>query len=186
MLEGCRLRGIVALYRDLPHDQTVTDYPPCVPNPADPTSNDPVTNTNIEGTTKTFTVPAGQRIVLDLVTAGRDPAVFPDPETVNPDRPIESYIHFGWGPHMCAGLELSRVAQTGLFKAIVGKKGLQRAPGGRGTLKSRPVRVWKGQVGTDAVDEVTEDWTGLRIYMTPDQSGIWPVPSTMKIRWEEE
>ena len=185
MLEGCRLRGVVALYRDLPTDQTITDYPTALPNPSDPTSPNPVINADVAGTTKTFTVPAGQRIVLDLVTAGRDPAHFPDPNVVKPDRPLDSYIHFGWGPHACAGLDLSRVAQTALFKAIVGHKELKRAPGGRGTLKSMPVRVWDGQLGIGDKDSVAEEWTGLRVYMTPDQGGIWPVPSTMKVRWTE-
>jgi len=185
MLEGCRLRGGVALYRDLTTEQTITDYAPCTPNPEDPESPNPVTNENIEATKFTFTVPAHRRILADLVTAGRDPAVYPDPETVRLDRPLESYIHFGWGPHQCAGMEASRVAQTALFKSIVGKKNLRRAPGARGQLKSMPVRAWKGQVKNGAKDEVEEVWTGLRVYMTADQSGMWPVPSTMKVRWDE-
>lgn len=186
MLEGCRLRGTVAVYRDLATEQTITDYAPAIPDPAAPFSTKPLTNPDIPSTTRTFTLPAGRRVVLDLVTAGRDPAVFPDPETVKLDRPLESYVHFGGGPHLCAGVELSRVAQTGLFKAIVGKKNLQRAPGERGLLKSLPVRVWKGQKGEGAIDEAAVAWTGLRVYMTPDQSGMWPVPSTMRIRWDEE
>jgi hypothetical protein len=186
MLEGCRLRGTVALYRDHAADATITDFAPCFADPADPNSPDPVLNTDTAGTTTTVTVPAGQRIVLDLVTAGRDASVFPDPNEVKPDRPLDSYIHFGWGPHACAGMDLSRVAQTALFKAIVGHKGLRRAPGGRGTLKSMPVKVWEGQVGLGGESEAAKkDWNGLRVYMTPDQGGLWPVPSTMKVRWEE-
>jgi hypothetical protein len=185
MLEGCRLRGTVAVYRDLATEQTIEDYAPCVPNPLDPTSAAPVTNTNIDATKRIFTVPAGHRVLLDLVTAGRDPAVFPDPEKLDTNRPLDSYMHFGGGPHMCAGLEASRVAQTGLFKTIVGKKNLRRTPGSRGLLKSMPVRIWKGQVPNGAVDEVEHVWTGLRVYMTADQSGLWPVPSTMKVMYDE-
>jgi hypothetical protein len=185
MLEGCRLRGAVAVYRDLVTEQTITDYTACLPNPTNPFSNAPVTNPNIEASKRTFTVPAGRRVLLSFATAGRDPAVFPDPETVKLDRPLDSYIHFGHGPHLCAGLELSRVAQSGLFKAIVGLKNLRRAPGDRGQLKSTPARAWKGQKGEGSIDEATLVWTGLRAYMTPDQSGMWPVPSTMRIRWDE-
>lgn len=186
MLEGCRLRGVVALYRDLATEQTITDYAPCNPNPADPGSPDPVTNANIDASKTTITLPAGRRILADLVTAGHDPTAFPEPEKVKTDRPLESYIHFGWGPHQCAGMDLSRVAQTALFKAIVAKKNLRRAPGLRGQLKSMPATTWSGQVGTGAVNVVAEVWTGLRAYMTADQSGTWPVPSTMKVRWDEE
>lgn len=29
-----------------------------------------------------------------------------------------------------------------------------------------------------------DEWTGLRVYMTPDQSAYSPVPTTMRVRWD--
>lgn len=59
------------------------------------------------------TIPAGTLLVLDLVTANRDPRVFgPDAERFNPHRQpagrAPRYGHtFGGGPHLCLGRELA-------------------------------------------------------------------------------
>ncbi|CAI4212608.1 unnamed protein product [Parascedosporium putredinis] len=183
MLEGSRIRGTVAVYRDVHHATTIPDSAPAHPDPADPTAVNPVTASEFPE----FNIPVkpGDRLLLSFASASRDPRVFPDPETVRLDRPIDSYIHFGFGAHRCAGAELSMVAQTALFKQIVGLKNLRRAGGDRGRMKSMPARKWKGQRRPDEARAEEGAWTGLRTYMTPDQSGYWPVPSTMKLVWDE-
>ncbi|KAK2043180.1 linoleate diol synthase [Colletotrichum somersetense] len=190
MLEGCRLRGAVAVYREAATDQVITDYAPCLLDPNDPTSRKPVVNDDIEGTKYEVKVPKGQRVICDLMTAGRDPTVFESPGEVRLDRPLESYVHFGLGPHWCAGKEISRVAQASLFKQIVGLKNLRRAEGERGNLKNMPAGAWKGQVGLpvgsqNGVGKSHEPWLGLRAFMTADQSSFWPVPTTMSVQWDE-
>lgn len=175
MLEGSRLRGTVALYRDVVADQTVSDYAPCKWNPhggVDPILADPQPR-NVE-------LEAGTRIVLDLTTASHDPAAFPEPETVKLDRPLESYIHYGFGPHHCLGLEMSRVVLTGIFKGIVRLPGLKRVDGPRGEMKCFPAKRWSGQAGRAG----DKDWTGLKVYMTPDEKSYWPMPTTMRVRYE--
>ncbi len=180
MLEGCRLRLTVRVYRDLAKDQTITDYPPCIRDDSKQDSRTPIPNYDTKGSTETLTLPAGTRLLLDFTTASHDPAAFPDPEKVKLDRPIDSYMHYGWGRHQCLGLEASRVVLTAMFKSVVGLKGLRRADGPRGQLKSFPVSVWAGQTGRGGPGP----WSGLRVYMTPDQSSYWPIPATMKIRWD--
>jgi len=182
MLEGSRLRGTVALYRDVAADVTIRDYAPCEPDPAHPGVLDPVPIS--EPKEYTLHLTAGTRLVLDLTCASHDPAAFPDPETVRLDRPLESYVHYGWGSHRCLGMETSRVMMTAIFKAVVGLKGLARAPAPRGELKSVPVKVWSGQVRRDE-GAGEQAWSGLRAYMTPDQSSYWPIPTTMRVRFEE-
>ncbi|CZR65226.1 related to Linoleate diol synthase [Phialocephala subalpina] len=213
MLEGCRLRGTVAIYRDLATDQTIADYHPHSP-PSDSS------NPNPQPTTKTHVLKSGTRLLLNLSTASRDPTIFPSSSTVRLDRPLDSYIHYGWGPHQCLGMEASRAALTAMFKSIVGLKGLRRAPGSRGRVKSMPARVWNGQVGNGQVgngqvgngqvgngqvgngqvgngqvgnvvvgsgherEDRDGELEGLRVYMTADQSSYWPLPSTMKVRWD--
>lgn len=179
MLEGSRLRGAVALYRDLASDQTITDYAPCKPDPKDPTFLNPIPVENPEP--KTFTLKAGTRISVDLTSASHDPAAFPDPETVKLDRPLESYVHYGSGPHRCLGEEMSRVMMTTIFKAVVGLKGLRRVEGPRGQLKNFPASHWNGQVGRVGA----HDWSGLRVYMTADQRSYWPIPTTLAVRYDD-
>ncbi|GKT58023.1 fatty acid oxygenase [Colletotrichum tofieldiae] len=190
MLEGCRLRGTVAVYREAVTNQVVTDYAPCLLDPNDPTSRKPVVNDDIEGTKYEVKIPKGQRVICNLMTAGRDPTIFEAPGEVRLDRPLESYVHFGLGPHWCAGKEISRVAQTSLFKQIVGLKNLRRAEGGRGKLKNMPAGAWNGQVGLpvggqNGASKRNEPWLGLRAFMTADQSSFWPVPTTMKVEWDD-
>ena len=182
MLEGCRIRGSVAVSRDVAADVTINDYAPCEPDTAHPGALDPVPVSSPKE--HSLNLKAGTRLVLDLTCASHDPAAFPDPETVRLDRPLDSYVHYGWGPHRCLGMETSRVMTTAIFKVVVGLKGLARAPAPRGGLKSLPLQVWSGQVRADegAGEKV---WSGLRAYMTPDQSSYWPIPTTMRVRFEE-
>ncbi|RDW95053.1 hypothetical protein BP5796_00816 [Coleophoma crateriformis] len=121
----------------------------------------------------TITITAGRRVLVGLIQASADPAKFPDPQEVRLGRPMSSYLHYGWGPHQCLGEDASKIAMVTMFKCVFGLKNLRRAP-------------WGG---------FGEDWGklktvqgpyGVPLYMTPDQSSLFPVPTTMKIRWDEE
>ena len=49
-------------------------------------------------------IPAGTMLVFPLTISGRDPAVFSDPMTFNPDRPEKDRTQaFGRGMHICLG-----------------------------------------------------------------------------------
>ncbi|KUJ09947.1 linoleate diol synthase [Mollisia scopiformis] len=178
MLEGCRLNSTMTICRDLASDQIITHSMP------------PFTSVSSFATvtpfrTITHKLTTGTRVLLNLCTAGRDPAIFPDPGRVRLDRPLNSYIHYGWGPHQCLGIEASRAGLTAMFKTIVGLKGLRRAPGQRGMIKSMPAKNWNGQIGnTSGWNEEEEELAGLKVYMTADQSSISPLPSTMRVRWD--
>ncbi|KAG8160824.1 hypothetical protein KVR01_009088 [Diaporthe batatas] len=161
LLEGIRLRG-----------GTVKDFAPSKPDPSDPSGLNPVPNANPGGSSTTHQLTAGTPLLLNLTAANHDGTAFPDPETVRLDRPIKNYLHFGWGPHLCLGQDMSVVGLAVVFKKIVGLKNLRRAPGISGELKSFPLELGSG-------------WTGLRTYMTPDQSSFWPLPSTMRVHWDE-
>lgn len=52
----------------------------------------------------------GDRAVLMYTAANRDPSVFPDPDTFDPDRDnLTSHLAFGKGIHFCLGAALSRL-----------------------------------------------------------------------------
>jgi len=57
----------------------------------------------------------GERLWLSWAMANRDPAVFPDPDTVHLERPANRHSSFGLGIHRCIG---SNVART-VFKRMV-------------------------------------------------------------------
>jgi cytochrome P450 len=51
---------------------------------------------------------AGDRALLMWASANRDPAVFPDPDTVDLDRTPNRHLAFGVGLHRCLGSNLGR------------------------------------------------------------------------------
>jgi cytochrome P450 len=59
---------------------------------------------------------AGERVLLSLALAGRDPHHYPDAETADFDRPNSaSHVAFGFGAHRCLG---ARIATQGLTAAL--------------------------------------------------------------------
>lgn len=54
-------------------------------------------------------LPAGALITLCIGAANRDPAQFPDPETLDLTREPNKHLAFGFGIHQCAGLSLARL-----------------------------------------------------------------------------
>jgi len=55
------------------------------------------------------TIPAGSRVLMNFPAANRDPAQFPDPDTVVIDRAHNRHVAFGIGIHRCAGSNLARM-----------------------------------------------------------------------------
>lgn len=141
-MEGSRISATVGLYRKVTTQRAILDGG------------------------RTLNLGIDDRVLLDLVTASRDPAAFPDPLAVKLDRPMDSYIHYGWGPHQCLGYGVSKLAMTTMLKTIGKLDGLRRAPGSQGHIK-----------------KVTSPG-GIPRYMTADHSSFFAFPSTMKVRWD--
>lgn len=80
-------------------------------------------------------VKPGDKVFCSFVGAARDPKIFPNPDQVRLDRPLDSYIHYGIGGHTCLGKEASMVALTAMLKTVGKLQNLRRAPGPQGQLK---------------------------------------------------
>ncbi|HEX9260337.1 MAG TPA: cytochrome P450 [Acidimicrobiales bacterium] len=84
-------------------------------------------DTEIAGTQ----IPAGATVVVVYAAANRDPAVFPDPDAFDPDRPNhKDHLAFGKGVHFCLGAPLSRLEMQVAFETLGRRLGeLRLAPG---------------------------------------------------------
>lgn len=51
---------------------------------------------------------SGDRVILPVAAANRDPAKFERPDEFDPDRPHNPHLGFGTGPHACLGVFLAR------------------------------------------------------------------------------
>lgn len=51
----------------------------------------------------------GEKLILFLEAANRDPEVFPRPDVFDPDRAANRHLSFGFGSHYCPGAKLARL-----------------------------------------------------------------------------
>jgi cytochrome P450 len=54
-------------------------------------------------------IPAGQTVVVSLLSANRDETRFPDPHTLDIGRRDSTHVAFGHGVHYCLGAPLARL-----------------------------------------------------------------------------
>jgi cytochrome P450 len=66
----------------------------------------------------------GQRVLLSLAAANRDPRVYDDPETFRPERDsLQQHVGYGLGPHYCLGAPLARLEVRLALEALLGAYG---------------------------------------------------------------
>lgn len=156
-MEGIRLNGTFGSYREATSEDTIDDGGRSV---------------SIKPGDKVFCSFVSIFIAVHCIDtnvgkvgANRDPKVFPSPNEVRVDRDLESYIHYGVGPHRCLGRDASRVALTAMLKTVGQLKNLRRAPGPQGQLKKIP------RPG------------GFYIYMTENHGSYFPFPTSKCSCW---
>jgi cytochrome P450 len=81
-------------------------------------------------------IPAGTGITIGIGAANRDPAVFGEPERLDPRRWPNRHLAFGFGTHQCAGLAVARMEAEVALGAM-----LRRFPGFRITSGERSSRA---------------------------------------------
>lgn len=89
----------------------------------------------------------GDRVVLQLASANRDPLQFPDPDRFDTDRRAVAHLALGFGPHACVGAALIRmttIAATKVFLENFGEAelaGTVKWQGGKGFRFPAVLRV---------------------------------------------
>ena len=71
----------------------------------------------------------GQTVVALTISAMFDPAAFPEPGRFVLNRPLDRYLHFGYGMHRCYGSMINGIQIPELVKALVLLPNLRRASG---------------------------------------------------------
>lgn len=67
------------------------------------------------------TVPAGEKIMLSLGSANRDPAQWPDPDKFDITRSTIGHVGFGGGIHGCVGQMIARLELECILRAMAAK-----------------------------------------------------------------
>lgn len=65
------------------------------------------------------TIKQDSRIFAVTLSAMQDSSVFLNPKLMDPARQLNRYMHFGYGPHVCAGRDLNVMQIPILVKAIL-------------------------------------------------------------------
>ncbi len=61
----------------------------------------------------------GQMLMLSFAGAGRDPAVYEDPDRFDVTRDVKDLMTFGHGPHFCLGVNLARQEMGCMIEALL-------------------------------------------------------------------
>lgn len=64
------------------------------------------------------TIPKGDAVFVSTNSAGRDAAVFTEPDTLDFARPGNEHLAFGYGIHRCLGAPLARIELTTAFEEL--------------------------------------------------------------------
>jgi cytochrome P450 len=88
------------------------------------------------------TIPRGDRAVVALGSANRDPAVYTDPDRFEVTRDEAKHVSFGGGPHFCLGAALGRLEGQLAIETVVRRLPRLRVAADR--LDWRPLPVFRG------------------------------------------
>ena len=78
------------------------------------------------------------QLLVAIWAAMLDPQGFPDPRRFRTDRPLESYLHFGFGTHRCLGAPLARRELFWAFKAFLDRVDDFQIVPGKNNLRHHP------------------------------------------------
>lgn len=97
-------------------------------------------DTDLDGAT----IRDGDRLVVNLVAANRDPAEFDHPEEFDMDRPRNRHLSFSAGVHRCVGSTMARMSLTIMLEELLARiSDIGFARGRREERVSFSIGVWR-------------------------------------------
>jgi hypothetical protein len=145
--EGMRHAGVVpGLPRLASRDVTVTD-----------------------GVRGPISIKAGHTVLIATSKANMDPKAFPNPEKLDPFRPLKDYTLLGHGLHFCFGARLVASSLAATLKEVFKLKNIRRAPGRQGhfTMVEHKLAGVK-----------------MRVYLDGNAKES-PIPTTLTLEYDE-
>jgi 4-methoxybenzoate monooxygenase (O-demethylating) len=97
------------------------------------------------------TIAEGEKVLMLLGAANRDPRKWPDPDSYDIDRPTAGHVAFGAGVHMCVGQLLARLEGETLL----------------GALARAFARIEPDGEPTPLLNNTLRGWTQLPVKATP-------------------
>lgn len=92
-------------------------------------------------------IPAGARVVLWTQAAMLDASAFPDPLTLQADRPLGAYLHLGGGLHPCAGRSVNAWQIPMLVAGLLERRPQRLGPmGWAGPFPAQLPLYWKENI----------------------------------------
>jgi cytochrome P450 len=77
--------------------------------------------TTVDAHVRGHTIAAGEKVMLLLAAANRDPRVFEDAERFDIHRETRKHVAFGSGIHFCMGANLARLEARVAFEELLGR-----------------------------------------------------------------
>jgi cytochrome P450 len=87
-------------------------------------------------------VPDGQKILMFLGAANRDPRRWPDPDAFDLDRDPSGHVGFGFGIHQCVGQHVARLEAECLLGALVERVATIETAGPTRRHHNNTMRAW--------------------------------------------
>src|SRR5271169_5873058 len=88
------------------------------------------------------TIPEGEKVLMLLGAANRDPRKWPDPNRYDISRPTAGHVAFGGGVHMCVGQLLTRLEGETLLAALARTLARIEPDGEPTSLLNNTLRGW--------------------------------------------
>jgi 4-methoxybenzoate monooxygenase (O-demethylating) len=87
-------------------------------------------------------VPDGEKILMFLGAANRDPRRWPDPDAFDLDRDPSGHVGFGFGIHQCVGQHVARLEAECLLGALVERVATIEIAGPTRRHHNNTMRAW--------------------------------------------
>lgn len=114
-------------------------------------------------------IKAGHTILIATSKANMDPVAFPEPEKLNPHRPLKDYTLLGHGLHYCFGARLVGSSLAATLREVFKLKNIRRAG---------------GRAGHFSVVEKEFAGVKMRTYLDANAKES-PIPTTLTLEYDE-